>query len=128
MLIPVAHENLRGRRWPFVSIAIIALNFLIFFFTIGPMETEQQKSGEIQLHILVLSAHYPDAAMTPDAGQVVKMFKHDHFVIYEELATPTGNQLTHGMRTSWQMIGQTKTSMPKWPGLVRILSRVSKVR
>jgi membrane associated rhomboid family serine protease len=88
MLIPVAHENLRGRRWPYVSIAIIALNFVIFLITIGPMESEQQKSGEIQLHILALSAHYPDATMTPDAAQVVKMFKHDHFVVYEELATP----------------------------------------
>jgi membrane associated rhomboid family serine protease len=88
MLIPVAHENLRGRRWPYVTIAIIALNFVIFIFTIGPMGEEQQKSGEVQLHILLLSAHYPDASMTPEALQLVNTFKREHAAIYEELGTP----------------------------------------
>lgn len=88
MLIPVAHENLRGRRWPYVSIAIIALNFVIFIFTIGPMESEQQKAGEIQAHILLLSARYPDATMTPDAAQMVATFKREHAQTYERLKEP----------------------------------------
>lgn len=33
MLIPTGHENLEGRRWPWITIAIIALNFVVFGFT-----------------------------------------------------------------------------------------------
>lgn len=33
MIIPISHEDLRGRRWPYVTVAIIALNVLIFAFT-----------------------------------------------------------------------------------------------
>lgn len=85
MLIPVAHENLRGRRWPYVTIAIIALNFVFFLATNWRMQDEAQKSNVVQLHILLLSAHYPDAAMTADAAQLVKTFQQQHRGVYEQL-------------------------------------------
>jgi membrane associated rhomboid family serine protease len=88
MLIPVAHENLRGRRWPYVSIVLIALNFFIFLFTIGTMRDDMQKSGEVQLHILLLSAHYPEATPTSDAFQLVESFKREHPGVFEQLAAP----------------------------------------
>src|ERR1700683_2170224 len=88
MLIPIAHENLRGRRWPYVTIAIIALNVVIFLFTNGRLQEEQQKTGEVQLHILLLSAHYPEATPNPEAAQMVETFKREHPGIFEQLAAP----------------------------------------
>jgi membrane associated rhomboid family serine protease len=87
MLIPVAHENLRGRRWPYVTIAIIVLNFLVFFFTIGPMNREQARIGTAQLHILLFNARFPDAEMTPEALHMVSAFKSEHAPVYAELAS-----------------------------------------
>jgi len=37
MIIPIAHEDQRGRRWPYVTIAIIALNVVVFLFTHSKM-------------------------------------------------------------------------------------------
>jgi membrane associated rhomboid family serine protease len=88
MLIPIAHENLRGRRWPYVTIAIIALDVVIFLFTNGRLQEEQQKTGEVQLHILLLSAHYPEATPNPEAAQMVETFKREHPGIFEQLAAP----------------------------------------
>ena len=88
MMIPVAHENLRGRRWPWVTIAIIALNFVIFLATNGRIEKELHDAGRVQLHILLLSARYPDAQMTPDVSQMVGAFKREHAEIYKQLASP----------------------------------------
>jgi hypothetical protein len=30
MLIPLGHENMQGRRWPVITITLIALNVVIF--------------------------------------------------------------------------------------------------
>jgi membrane associated rhomboid family serine protease len=88
MMIPVAHENMRGRRWPWVTITIIALNFVIFLATNGRMEEEMEQAGQVQFHILLLSAHYPDAHMTPDVAQMVGAFKREHAAIYKQLQAP----------------------------------------
>lgn len=85
MLIPIAHENLRGRRWPYVTIVIIALNFIIFLFTIGPMEHESVRIGEAQLRILIFNARYPDLSMTADATHWVSYFKRQQPEAYAEL-------------------------------------------
>lgn len=87
MIIPMAHENLRGRRWPWVTIGIIALNFVIFVCTLGPMQADQARTGRVQLHILLLSAHYPDAHMTPEAAEMVSAFKRDHKAVYQYWAS-----------------------------------------
>ncbi|HTW24095.1 MAG TPA: rhomboid family intramembrane serine protease [Candidatus Baltobacteraceae bacterium] len=88
MIIPLAHENLRGRRLPWVTIAIIAVNFVVFLATYGVMQREAQASGEAQLHIILVSARYPDTHMTPDATEVVDAFKRQHAQVFEQLAQP----------------------------------------
>jgi membrane associated rhomboid family serine protease len=86
MLIPVAHENLRGRRWPYVSIVLIVLNFVIFLFTHGRMQQEAGQMGEVRFHVLLLGARFPDAPMSPEAAQMVAMFKRQHPAAFSELA------------------------------------------
>lgn len=105
MLIPVAHENLRGRRWPYVTIAIIALNFVIFLGTNWRIQDEGQRANVVQFHILLLSAHYPDAAMSPDAMHLVNAFKHEHPGVYAQLGE-TNRQVAdawdaHQLESNW---------------------------
>ena len=78
MIIPLAHEDLRGRRWPWVTIAIIALNALIFLGTHSPMERETQQIGLVELHICLLSTRFPDTQMTPNVERMLDDYKHEH--------------------------------------------------
>src|ERR1700731_1477632 len=88
MIIPIAHEDQRGRRWPYVTIAIIALNVVVFLFTHTKMEAEQQEAGEVQFHIVALSARYSDLQLTPEAADMVESFKREHARVYATLASP----------------------------------------
>lgn len=87
MIFPLAHENLRGRRWPWITIGIIALNTVIFLLTNGKMEQQMQQMGQVELHILFLSAQYPDAQMTPSATNLVAAVKLQHPDEYQKLVT-----------------------------------------
>jgi membrane associated rhomboid family serine protease len=78
MIIPLAHEDLRGRRWPWVTIAIIALNTVIFLGTNGIMDRQMADIGQAEIHILLLSSRFPDAQMTPEAAEMVGAFKLQH--------------------------------------------------
>ncbi|MGA9937800.1 MAG: hypothetical protein WBP92_06105 [Candidatus Acidiferrales bacterium] len=88
MIIPLAHENQRGRRWPWVTIAIIAINFVVFLATNGTLDRELQKIDSAELHILLLSARYPDTQMPPDAEEVVGAYKLQHADVYAQMAAP----------------------------------------
>jgi membrane associated rhomboid family serine protease len=93
MIIPIAHEDQRGRRWPYVTIAIIALNVVVFLFTHTQMEAEQHQAAELQFHILALSAHYPDLQLPPEATDMVEAFKREHARLYGTLEAPNRRPL-----------------------------------
>jgi membrane associated rhomboid family serine protease len=85
LILPIAHENLRGRRWPWITVAIIAINFIVFLATIGPMQQQMAEMGPIELHILILSSRYPNLRMSQDASELVQAFKTDHADIYGQM-------------------------------------------
>jgi membrane associated rhomboid family serine protease len=85
MIIPVGHENLRGRRWPWVTTAIILLCSAIFLVTNSPMQEQMAQTGQVQLHLVLLSALYPDAPMTPAASHIVRAYKLEHMNIYSQM-------------------------------------------
>jgi len=74
MLIPIGHENLRGRRWPYISIAIIALNVLAFLGTHWTIEVQSAETGEVESHILMMAGAHPDLKMTTEAQRFVDGF------------------------------------------------------
>lgn len=86
MFIPLAHESLRGRRWPWVTIAIIALNTVVFLLTQGTIERDFKQISQAELHLLLFSARFPDASMTPEGAQTVEAFKLQHSEIYKRMA------------------------------------------
>jgi membrane associated rhomboid family serine protease len=87
MIIPLAHENQRGRRWPWVTIAIIAINFVVFLGTNGVMDREMRQIAPVELHILLLSAYFPSTQMNPDVEQMVADYKLHHPNDYERMAS-----------------------------------------
>jgi membrane associated rhomboid family serine protease len=75
MLIPLRHENMAGRRWPVISIAIIAINILAFFGTHWQIEAQNPKRSEVRAHILLLAATHPELSMNPEAQEFVTRFQ-----------------------------------------------------
>jgi hypothetical protein len=56
MLIPLRHENMQGRRWPVITIGLIALNAVIFLGTHWKMDEQAPELGEVRTHIILLAA------------------------------------------------------------------------
>lgn len=92
MIIPIGHENLRGRRWPWVTTAIVAICTVVFLATNAPMQRELAQTGVVEEHILVLNALYPDAPMSAVAKEMVEAFKLEHARTYAQLASPSRTQ------------------------------------
>jgi len=47
MLVPIKHENMAARRWPVVTLALIAINTVVFLFTFSAMNDEAPELGEV---------------------------------------------------------------------------------
>src|ERR1700680_696069 len=71
MLIPLRHENMQGRRWPVITIGLIALNVLIFLGTHWKMDAQGPELGEVKVHILILSAMHPEIQIQGKAQEFV---------------------------------------------------------
>ena len=87
MIIPLRHESNRGRRWPYVTIAIIVLNVLVFLVTHGRFEEEAARLAEIQSRTLRLAAVHPDASLTPSQQELVNGFRRSQTATWDRLAS-----------------------------------------
>jgi membrane associated rhomboid family serine protease len=85
MIFPLSHENMRGRRAPWITIGLIALNSIIFLGTNGKMERQMEQTGVIEQQILYLNWLYPDAQMTPMAEKIVSSIKSQFPAGYRQL-------------------------------------------
>jgi membrane associated rhomboid family serine protease/DNA-binding SARP family transcriptional activator len=75
MFIPLRHDNMEGRRWPVISIALVILNLGIFLATKGQIENESPQRTEVRAHIILLAATHPELTMPPSAEELVSDFK-----------------------------------------------------
>ena len=55
MLLPVKHENMSARRWPVVTLALIAINTAVFLLTTMTMNDQAPELGEVKSDILILA-------------------------------------------------------------------------
>ena len=46
MLLPTGHENMQARRWPIMTIGLIAINVIAFLLTFTTMESESPELAE----------------------------------------------------------------------------------
>jgi membrane associated rhomboid family serine protease len=91
MLIPLRHENMEGRRWPVISIALVLLNFGIFLATRGQIDTENPLRSEVRSHILLLAATHPELNQPPDVEKLVTKFKTDYPGTWNDARSETRN-------------------------------------
>ena len=75
MLIPIRHENMSARRWPVITLGLIAINVVVFLFTHFNMEEQGAKAGKARLHIIMLAATHPELKMPQDAEDMVNAFR-----------------------------------------------------
>ena len=88
MLIPLRHENMEGRRWPVISIAIIAINIFAFLGTHWQIEAQNPKRSEVRVHILLLAAMHPELSMSPDAQEFVTRFRKGNPAVWSRASSP----------------------------------------
>src|SRR5277367_5375748 len=88
MLIPIKHENMTARRWPVVTIALIAINVVVFLFTMSAMDSEGPELGEVKSHILILAALHPELKMQPESQHLVDGFKQSHPDAWKRVQDP----------------------------------------
>ena len=88
MLIPIKHENMAARRWPVVTIALIAINAVVFLFTMSMIDDEAPQLGEVKSHILILAALHPELKLKPEAQHLVDGFKQSHPQQWKQVQTP----------------------------------------
>jgi membrane associated rhomboid family serine protease len=88
MLIPIKHENMAARRWPVITLSLIALNTVIFLFTYSTMSSEAPQLGEVKSHILILAALHPELKLQPESQHLVDGFKQSHPDQWKHVQSP----------------------------------------
>jgi membrane associated rhomboid family serine protease len=91
VLIPLRHENMRGRRWPIITFALIGLNVAIFLVTNWGIEAQQPKRSEIRLHLLLLAATHPELKTTSDSAEFIQHVKKASGRSWNQIASPSRN-------------------------------------
>jgi membrane associated rhomboid family serine protease len=88
MLIPIKHENMEARRWPVITLALIAINVAVFLFTMSVIDSETPQMGEVKEHILILAALHPELKMQAESQQLVDGFKQSHPDQWKQVQNP----------------------------------------
>jgi membrane associated rhomboid family serine protease len=84
MLIPLGHENMQGRRWPVITLGIIALNVVIFLGTHGTIDHQAPELGGVKMHILLLAAIHPELKMPEKTQDFVRTVQTKDPALWEE--------------------------------------------
>lgn len=84
MLLPLRHENMRSRRWPVITIGLIALNVLVFFGTHWRMDEGAHEFAVVRAHVLMLAANHPDLRMPPEVEKFVTEFRDHNPKIWQQ--------------------------------------------
>lgn len=88
MLIPIKHENMAARRWPVVTLALIAINTLVYLFTMTALDNETPQLSEVKSHVLILAAQHPELKYGPESQRFVEGFQKSHPDQWKQIETP----------------------------------------
>jgi membrane associated rhomboid family serine protease len=89
MLIPLRHESMQGRRWPIITIGLIALNTLFFLLTHEKIEEQSKQEGAVKVHVLMLAARHPELKMRDDLHQFVEKTRNSQPKLWKYLQNPS---------------------------------------
>ncbi len=96
MLLPIKHENMSARRLPVITVALIAINVLVFLGTHSTIEEQAPQIGKARAHILLLAAAHPELKLTPEAQQLVANFQKEYPSTWQKIQSPN-----HEVVDSW---------------------------
>jgi membrane associated rhomboid family serine protease len=88
MLIPLRHENMRGRRWPVITFGIIALNIVIFLCTHGTIDRQEPELGQVKVHLVLLAAMHPELKIPEKAEKFVSSVQNKNAALWKEAKNP----------------------------------------
>ena len=88
MLVPIGHENMAARRWPVVTLSLIAINTIAFLVTLPSMQTDQKQVGHVKAEILILAALHPELKMHREEQEVVDGFKKSDPEVWKQIQNP----------------------------------------
>jgi membrane associated rhomboid family serine protease len=89
MLIPLRHENMRGRRWPVITFGIIALNIVIFLGTHGAIDRQEPELGQVKVHLVLLAAMHPELKIPDQAKSFVSSIQKRNAALWKEAKNPS---------------------------------------
>ena len=84
MLIPLRHENMQGRRWPVITLGIIALNVVVFLGTHWKIDEQDREFSQVKVHLIILAAMHPDAKITGKAEQFIGEVQEKNPALWKE--------------------------------------------
>jgi len=88
MLVPIGHENMAARRWPVVTLSLIAINTIVFLLTMMSMHDEAPQLREVKSDILILAALHPELKMHPEQQELVDDFKRRQPDMWKQVQSP----------------------------------------
>src|SRR5258708_5931790 len=93
MLIPIGHENMTARRWPVITLALIAINVAVFLFTSSALEEESPPLRGARVQILILAAEHPELTLQPEGQRLVDTFKQSDPAAWARLQNPYRDEI-----------------------------------
>jgi len=91
ILIPLKHENMQGRRWPIITLAIIALNIIAFLATHWTIEAQASqyspKRFEVGIHMAILAATHPELTLDDYSRKFVEFLSEQYPEDWKQLSS-----------------------------------------
>ncbi len=86
--IPIKHENMAARRWPVITLSLIAINTVIFLFTTFATTDTSAERLELSADIILLAAEHPELKMQSDERHIVDVFQKSKPTIWKQVQNP----------------------------------------
>jgi membrane associated rhomboid family serine protease len=107
MLIPIGHENMTARRWPVVTIGLIAINTIVFLFTISALNNDVGELGEVKSRIIILAALHPEIKLEPQSQRLIDNFKKSQPLQWKHVQDPYRADLISAYDARLKMMDDT---------------------
>ena len=86
--IPIKHENMAARRWPVITLSLIAINTVVFLFTTFTTTDTAPQRRELGADMVLLAAQHPELKMGPEEQRIVSAFQKSKPTIWKQVQNP----------------------------------------
>jgi len=87
MLIPLKHDNITSRRWPVVTISLLAIIVLVFVATQGVMDQEPPELSQVKAHVLKLAKQHPELKLSAAEEKLVSSLRQEDATALSQVET-----------------------------------------